>query len=62
MSTIKGTETLLLVKMMKMTWMTRMINDQAERKKRMINGTWVDEEDENDEYVDDELRMMSICG
>ena len=60
MSTIKGTETLLLVKMMKMTWMTRMINDQAERKKRMINGTWVDEEDENDEYVDDELRMMSM--
>ena len=37
-----------------------MINDQAERKKRMINGTWVDEEDENDEYVDDELRMMSM--
>ena len=57
MSTIKGTETLRLVKMMKMTWMTRMINDQAERKKRMINGTWVDAEDENDEYVDDELRM-----
>ena len=60
MSTIKGTKTLRLVKMMKMTWMTRMINDQAERKKRMINGTWVDEEDENDEYVDDELRMMSM--
>ena len=45
---------------MKMTWMTRMINDQAERKKRMINGTWVDEEDENGEYVDDELSMMSM--
>ena len=26
----------------------------------MINGTWVDQEDENDEYVDDELRMMSM--
>ena len=56
-STIKGTETLRLVKMMKMTWMTRMINDQAERKNGMINGTWGDEEDENDEYVDDELSM-----
>ena len=35
--------------MMMMTWMTR-----------MIIGIWVDEEDENDEYVDDELRMMSM--
>ena len=35
------------MKMMKMTWMTR-----------MINGTWGDEEDENDEYMDDELSMM----
>ena len=24
----------------------------------MINGTWGDEEDENDKYVDDELSMM----
>ena len=34
------------MKMMMMTWMTR-----------MINRAWVDEEDENDEYVDDELSM-----
>ena len=45
--TIKEIKTPRVVKMTKMTWMTR-----------MINGTGVDEEEENDEYTDDEYVWM----